>query len=182
MENYYTDSRVMQALTSSEDLMDILTFIKEIDFEIKDNLGFDVLWDSLTGKQYIYIYILLLEWLGYAGPKELQKQAFLNLLDRNKIEYISIDYLDPLVEKFPEITEEISKMIPMHKARKRWILMDTKNFKKAIMKLNTKRRDDIQEYYLLLEELVQLYGAYTHRFKENQLKVQLHEKDEQIGQ
>ena len=45
--------------------------------------------------------------------------------------------------------------------------MDTKNFKKAIMKLNTKRRDDIQE-------------VYTHKFKENQLKVQLQEKDEQI--
>ena len=47
MENYYFDSRVMQALEkSSEELMDILTFVKEIDFEIRDNLGFDVLWDS----------------------------------------------------------------------------------------------------------------------------------------
>jgi hypothetical protein len=37
MENYYFDSRVMQALEkSSEELMDILTFVKEIDFEIRD--------------------------------------------------------------------------------------------------------------------------------------------------
>jgi hypothetical protein len=52
MENYYSDSRVIQALKSSEDdgLMDILTFVKDIDFEIKDNLGFDVLWDSLNGR------------------------------------------------------------------------------------------------------------------------------------
>ncbi|ADO00493.1 hypothetical protein WIV_gp149 [Wiseana iridescent virus] len=48
------------------------------------------------------------------------------------------------------------------------------------MKLNTKRRDDIQDYYLLLEELVQLYGAYTHKFKENQLKEQLQVKDDHI--
>ena len=45
MENYYNDSRVLSAL-EKEGLMDILTFIKEIKFEIKDNLGFDVLWDS----------------------------------------------------------------------------------------------------------------------------------------
>jgi hypothetical protein len=35
----------------SPELMDILTFVKEINFEIKDNLGFDVLWDSMTGKR-----------------------------------------------------------------------------------------------------------------------------------
>ena len=50
MENYYSDKG---------ELMDILTFIKEINFEIQDNLGFDVLWDSLSRRQYIYIYILL---------------------------------------------------------------------------------------------------------------------------
>jgi hypothetical protein len=32
--------------------MDILTFVKEVEFEIKDNLGFDVLWDSMIGKQH----------------------------------------------------------------------------------------------------------------------------------
>ena len=66
MENYYTDKRVLHALEKSYDggLMDILTFVKEIDFEIKDNLGFDVLWDSLNGRRYIYmyVYISLLEW------------------------------------------------------------------------------------------------------------------------
>jgi hypothetical protein len=60
MENYYNDKRVLLALEKSgEELMDILTFIKEINFEIQDNLGFDVLWDSLSRRQYIYIYILL---------------------------------------------------------------------------------------------------------------------------
>ena len=58
MENYYNDERVLLALQKSPELidglkdhqdtlvpklMDILTFIKEIDFKIKDNLGFDVL-------------------------------------------------------------------------------------------------------------------------------------------
>lgn len=43
MENYYCDSRVLLALDKSSELMDILTFVQEINFEIKDNLGFDVL-------------------------------------------------------------------------------------------------------------------------------------------
>jgi hypothetical protein len=48
------------------------------------------------------------------------------------------------------------------------------------MSLTTKRSKEIRKYYLLLEELVQLYGAYTHQFKEAQLTVQLQEKDEHI--
>jgi hypothetical protein len=128
MENYYTDKRVLHTLEKSYDggLMDILTFVKEIDFEIKDNLGFDVLWGSLNGRRYIYIYISLLEWLGYSGPKELQKQGFLNLLERNSIAYISVGYLDPLIEQFPDIQEEINQMRVIDKPRKRWLIMDSK--------------------------------------------------------
>ena len=52
MENYYADERVLLALEKSpEELMDILTFVREVNFEIRDNLGFDVLWDSMSGKQ-----------------------------------------------------------------------------------------------------------------------------------
>lgn len=165
MEQYYTDERILKILDQSDNLLDILNFVEQIGFEIKDNLGFDVLWDSLTQNRYIYIYISLLEWLGYSGPKELQKQAFLNLLDRNNINYQTIGYQSSLIEQFPEIEKELLTMRAVDKPRKRWIIMETKWFKKAIMKLNTKRRDDIQDYYLLLEELVKLYGAYTAQFK-----------------
>jgi len=68
----------------------------------------------------------------------------------------------------------------MHLARKKWLLMEPKNFKEAIMCLTTKRSKEIRKYYLLLEELVQLYGAYTHKFRENQLKVQLQAKDKEL--
>ena len=66
MENYYSDTRVLLALEKSgEELMDVLTFIKEINFEIKDNLGFDVLWDSLSGRRCVHVHTSLLEWFGY---------------------------------------------------------------------------------------------------------------------
>lgn len=65
MENYYNDERVLYALVQSIELMDILTFIKEVDFKIKDNLGFDVLWDSMNGGLRAHMCPQLLEWLGY---------------------------------------------------------------------------------------------------------------------
>jgi len=39
--------------------MDILTFIKEINFEIAIDLTFDVLWTNITKNRYIYIYIII---------------------------------------------------------------------------------------------------------------------------
>lgn len=180
MENYYNDERILLALKKSDELMDILTFIQEVDFEIKDNLGFDVLWDSLNGKRCIHVYASLLEWLGYSGSVKLQKQAFLNLLDRNDIKYKTIDYQDELIQEFPEILKEMEEIRPVDVPRKRWLIMDNKNFKEAIMSLTTKRSKEIRKYYLLLEELVQLYGAYTHKFKEKQFQVQLQSKEKQL--
>jgi hypothetical protein len=63
MENYYADERVLLALEKSSELMDILTFVKEVEFEIKDNLGFDVLWDSMIGKQHRPMGGAMLKWL-----------------------------------------------------------------------------------------------------------------------
>ena len=85
---------------------------------------------------------------------------------------------DPLIIQFPEIQEEIKNMAPMHLARKKWLIMDPDNFKEAIMCLTTKRSKEIRKYYLQLEKLVQLYGAYTHQFKENQLKEELEDAKE----
>jgi hypothetical protein len=140
-ENYYTDKRVLHALEkSSEELMDILTFVKEIHLEIKDNLGFDVLWDSMVGprsgivvRRCSNVAASLLEWMGYEGSYKIMKQTFVRLLESNDIEYQEIGFEDPLIEKFPEIQEEINQMRVIDKPRKRWLIMNTKNFKEAII-------------------------------------------------
>ncbi|CCV01691.1 hypothetical protein IIV22_014R [Invertebrate iridescent virus 22] len=188
MENYYTDPRVLLALEKSSKLMDILTFVKEVNFEIKDNLGFDVLWDSMTetsrcppyGASYVYVHTSLLEWLGYEGTFKKQKENFIKLLDNNEIEYNEISHNNTLINQFTEIMEEISIMRSVDKPRKRWLIMEPDNFKEAIMCLTTKRSKEIRKYYLQLEKLVQLYGAYTTQFKEKQLNDQIRAKDDQI--
>lgn len=160
MENYYNDSRVIQAL-EKEEFMDILTFIQEVKFEIKDNLGFDVLWDSLSGK-HCPLGGAMLNWLGYEGSLKKQKENFIKLLESNEIEYLEIGFKDPLIEQFPKLQKEIENMLPMNRSTKRWLIMEPDNFKEAIMCLTTKRSKEIRKYYLQLEKLVQLYGAYTH--------------------
>ena len=80
MENYYTDERVLLALERSpEELMDILTFIKEVNFEIRDNLGFDVLWDSMSGSLRPNVGAQLLTWMGYEGSERKMKQNLIDL-------------------------------------------------------------------------------------------------------
>jgi hypothetical protein len=176
MENYYLDERVLLALEKSPELMDILTFVKEVEFEIKDNLGFDVLWDSMTGKHRTNVGTMLLNWMGYEGSDRKIKQTFLMLLESNEIEYKEIGFDDPLIEVFPEIQEELKIMLPMNRKTKKWLIMEPDNFKEAIMSLTTKRSKEIRKYYLQLEKLIQLYGAYTHQFKDRQLKA----KDDEI--
>ena len=181
MENYYDDERVLSALEKSVELMDILTFVREVEFEIQDNLGFDVLWDSMSGgRRCTNVGTSLLEWFGYDGIERKKKQSFVTILDSNEIPYQEVGYQDPLLEDFPEIQEEIGQMRPIDKPRKKWLLMEPDNFKEAIMCLTTKRSKEIRKYYLLLEKLVQLYGAYTHKFRETQLKVQLEAKDKEL--
>ena len=75
--NKPTACLVLLALQKSTELMDILTFIKEVNFEIKDNLGFDVLWDSMSGRQWANVSPLLLNWLGYTGTDIDNKKNFI---------------------------------------------------------------------------------------------------------
>jgi hypothetical protein len=94
-----TVSKIL-ALEKSPELMDILTFVKEVEFEIKDNLGFDVLWDSMMGKQYAHVRVLLLEWLGYTNKSDTDKKRyFIKLLESNNIQYHEITHKDPLVKR-----------------------------------------------------------------------------------
>jgi len=182
MENYYNDERVLSALENSVELIDILTFIKDINFKIKNNLGFDVLWDSMTGKRCAHVGASLLSWMGYERSDRENKQRFIDLLNRNDIEYREIGYEDPLINEFPTIKDELEQMRVVDRPRKRWLIMDNKNFKEAIMSLATKRSKEIRKYYLLLEELVQLYGAYTRKFQENKLQAQLKSKEEELNE
>jgi hypothetical protein len=60
----------------------------------------------------------LLEWMCYEGNFKKQKENFVDLLNRNDIEYQEIGFEDPLIEHFSEIQEEIGQMRSVDKPRK----------------------------------------------------------------
>jgi hypothetical protein len=62
--------------------------------------------------------------------------------------------------------------------RKQWIIMDSRDFRKMVMCLRTKKADQIREYYICLEDLVKMYSEYTHHFQMVQVKEQLQEAEE----
>jgi chromosome segregation ATPase len=76
-------------------------------------------------------------------------------------------------------------MKPAHLANRKWLIMDSRDFKRAIMGLRTKRADAIKDYYFNLEELLQLYVDYDKRFevrkREEDAKREISSRDAEIA-
>jgi hypothetical protein len=154
--------------SEKEEFMDIFTFIKN------KNVGIDVssdwfqeLWYPLSKKRHILgsmpgvlVRTPLFEWLGYGGEYYTQKQRFKKLLDNNNIPYEEVDHKDQRFLEHPSMKRELQNVNEGNLVQKRWIVMDTRNFKKAVMRLNTKNSEMIRDYYLNLEEACFEYAEY----------------------
>jgi hypothetical protein len=158
-------------------LVDIFTFISKMDLaiDIKSN-WFQDLWYPLSksrgspgtaptvvSNRPFILTQSLLEWMGYKGRKEADKQlSFTRFLESLKIEYEEIDYTHPLAIEYPCIKKESEQlMLSNNLEKKRWICMDLRAFKKTVMRLNTENADVVRDYYLNLEEAMVAYGNYT---------------------
>jgi hypothetical protein len=153
---------------SQDFMVDIFTFIKNKNTDIDVNSGwFQELWYPLSKKRgrtgptpLIVVRTLLLEWLGYEGEYKLQKQGWKRLLDNNNIPYEEIDHKDQRFLEHPSMKRELENINEGNLVQKRWIVMDVRNFKKAVMRLNTKNSEMIRDYYLNLEEACFEYAEY----------------------
>ena len=157
-----------------ETLMDIFTFIKN------KNIGIDVesewfqeLWYPLSKKRGVLCATPLFEWLGYRGEYKLQKHGFKRLLDNNNIPYEEVDHTDQRFLEHPSMKKELTTINEGNLVQKRWIVMDTRNFKKAVMRLNTKNSEMIRDYYLNLEEACFEYAAYQANWLKNKAEKEL---------
>jgi hypothetical protein len=159
-------------------LIDIFTFISKLDltFDITSN-WFQDLWYPLSKSnpllqegiekvenQPIILTSNLLDWLGYQGRNQSDKQErFCRLLDSLKIPYDKIDYNHPFAIESPCVQKE-AQLIPKQLKQKKWICMDVKDLKKTILKLNTKNAEVVRDYYLNLEEAMFAYKEYTSKY------------------
>ena len=121
----------------------------------------------------------LLEWMGYKGRKEADKQDhFIRLLDSLKIPYFEIDHKHKLAIEYPHVQKEVQTIPKNNIERKKWICMEPRDFKNTILMLNTENAGLIRRYYLNLEEAMFAYGEYTMKYMVRQRDQQLAIKDQ----
>jgi prophage antirepressor-like protein len=165
---------------NNDGLQDIFSFISKLDLTIDITSNwFKDLWYPLSKSrglpgeaptkvenQPIIVTQNLLEWMGYKGRKEADKQNdFSKLLKSLKISHKEIDYKHPLAIEYPGVQKESKQlMLSNNLEKKRWICMDPRAFKKVVMRLNTENAEVVRDYYLNLEEAMFAYGEYTMNF------------------
>ena len=105
----------------------------------------------------------IIEWMGFEGRDISDKQErFARMLKRNTIPYYEIDCNHPFALEYSCVQREAKQLELSHNLdKKRWICMDPKDFKKTVLRLNTKTADMVRDFYLNLEEAVVAYSEYT---------------------
>jgi len=167
---------------SKYELLNIFDYIKYTGFEI-DEFMLNKFWQCITENQAINIDSLVLEWLGYDSEHEYtQKQVFLKLLKSHSIEFQEINHQDPEFENYPDLVEEAKHITPNNIDRKKWIIMGSRDFKRMVMCLRTKKADDIRNYYLAIEDLFKMYCEYTLHFQMRREKERLEKKQCRIDE
>ncbi len=137
-----------------------------IKFE-KNNVMTDYFWQVMVEKRCIHLDTPLMKCLGYEGEIRSQQQSMKKFLKSNGVQLLEIHSNDERVKDYPTIIQEISKLPNKGAiAKKKWLIVEPREFKKIIMKLNTKSGNMIREYYVVLEEFIKLYFEYSLRFKE----------------
>ena len=104
--------------------------------------------------------------MGYKGRKDADKQDhFLRFLESLKVPYQEIDYQHPLAIEYPCTQQESEQLkLSNNLEKKKWICMEPRAFKKAVIRLNTKNGEMVRDYYLNLEEAMLAYGEYTQDY------------------
>ena len=151
------------AMGKSMDKLSIYDFVRASGFVIDETM-FDHFWQVVATNNPPHVGGVILNWLGYSGDPNKQREKFVAYLKRNEIAYLEITHTDKRARDYPSIQQEMLTK-PRQIGQCKWLVMKSRDFKKAIMKLSTKRGDAIREYYLNVEDLLRLYVEYDKRFE-----------------
>lgn len=167
---------IKKALGSSMVLLDIQKFMDVVNFQ-KDPIMTDYFWQVIVEKQRIHLSTSLLNCLGYEGDLFMKQQNIKRFLKRNNVELLELSSDDSRAKQYPSIGTEINKMCNKGAAaRRKWFIVESREFKKIIMKLNTNNGDKIREYYIRLEELIKSYTEYVLYFNDRESKIKLQQE------
>jgi hypothetical protein len=177
------DDRVTRALSQSFVKLSIQEFIEVSGFKI-DAIMLNYFWQVMTKRRGVLLHTTVLEFLGYEGEEKYQRQNFTRYLKRQEYKFEELS-TDERCKEYDDIVQEQATMKPADLAKRKWLIMDSRDFKRAIMGLRTKRADAIKDYYFNLEELLQLYVDYDKRFevrkREENAKREISSRDAEIA-
>ncbi|CCV02364.1 hypothetical protein IIV30_169R [Invertebrate iridescent virus 30] len=141
---------------------------------IEEDRNYGQILDDLTVESgSIHVTRRILKWFGYEGELKEQKRNFKKMLKNNFINYRELSYRDEEIKQYSTIQQELSKMSNCDVVKSKFLIMEPKDLKMAIMQLKTKNGHIIRQYYIDLEELLKLYTEYTLYFnhRESQRKI-----------
>jgi hypothetical protein len=170
-ENGTKNPKINKALNRSHKLLNIMEFVEVTKFKLNMTM-FDYFWQVVVGNTRSLITTRVFNWFGYEGDGRTQRQNFKKMLKNNDIEYSELTQQDREIEKYIGFKEEL-QLLPSNVTNSKFLVMDPKNLKMAIMQLKTKNGHIIRQYYIDLEELLKLYVEYTLYFnhREAQRKI-----------
>jgi len=179
---------------SKKSMLTVQEYIRKTKFNI-DTFIINRFWTNMNDDIDIYIDEKIIRWMGYTGEYRNIKKSFMSLLRNFKI---NDDYQilnNQQYEKIlcgPGVAQDLyySKLDLSHgKGKTTHILLKPDTFREIMMMLKTKKASDIRKYYLSLEKLIKLYGAYQNDYKKkesNQLLIQsketIEDKEKQLIQ
>jgi phage anti-repressor protein len=192
------DPYIKRALETSFSMLTIYDFIKYTNYPI------DNFFDNLNEEMPIYITKELIEWCGYSGSAEKQKQSFSKLLsnfeegkdywiysNKEYEEYYNPIYSQGYIEnsdnldtsnrkickyKYPHPDEFVGKNKTKH------LVLTTDCFKMIMMMLTTPKAHTIRLYFLGTDKLVKIYVKYQLCYQSNQVVIKDKKIDELIEQ
>ena len=165
---------VNKAIGSSVKLLTMKEFIDITGFEV-DSKTFDILFMNINDEGVpIYINADMLNWMGYKGEENTQKQIFKELLQKNFEEsdyklLKNTDYKTFLNDEikgrevptlnFPEPAVGASARSKTH------LIVMPEAFRHLCMMINTNKGKQIRKYYTTLEKLIKSYNLYQTMFR-----------------
>lgn len=169
------------ALANSENLLNIFEFIEVVEFPI-NTFMLDKFWHCIAENRSVDVHGTVLTWLGYESKNEYDNKAtFIQLLNSHGIQFKQIKHTDPEFQEYPELIEEAKSLHANALNRKKWIIMNSDDFKEMVMCLQTKKASFIRKYYLSLEKLIKMYGEYTYLFQLQKTTAELEENMKKLA-
>ena len=119
--------------------------------------------------------------MGYEGKNYSdKKESFLSLLKNNLIPFEEITYNDCRFVHYPGMKNEIANTKKNILERKKWIVILPRNFKEAVLDLNTKNAKNVKRYYLNLEEACFEYAEYQANWLREKAELESKLKEEEL--